>query len=121
VGVAPDEIHQYVLESHKAWHAGNVREPRADLKIIGNPNDYSIGIEHEGLAETEPPDSLYKNAAKLLADVCKRNKIPCDRMHVVGHHETYAVKPCPGKLDLDKLVALASGILGVISDGETLA
>jgi len=35
--------------------------------------------------------------------------IPLDRDHLVGHHEIYSKKACPGgKVDFDKLLTLAS-------------
>lgn len=111
-GVNDHQTHQYVKEEHRAWHAGVVHTPTSKL-VLGrptrNPNDYSIGIEHEGTATSPWSDALYLRSAALVADIANRHAIPLDRDHVVGHHEVYSVKPCPGACDLDRLVALAQG------------
>jgi N-acetylmuramoyl-L-alanine amidase len=110
------EVHQYVDESNTAWHAGRVYSPTCTiLKPAGNgayinPNYYTIGIEHEGTQQSEWTDQMYKSSSTLLGVICKRWNIPLDRTHVIGHHEVYALKPCPGyKVDINKLIALALG------------
>ncbi|MGH7505190.1 MAG: N-acetylmuramoyl-L-alanine amidase [Longimicrobiales bacterium] len=103
------EIHQYVAEGDAAWHAGRVygsewsgRKPRV------NPNLYTIGIEHEGNANSEWPHAMYEASAALIREIAHRWSIPLDREHVIGHREIYARKTCPGsKVDLDRLIAMA--------------
>lgn len=110
------DIHQYVKEEDTAWHAGRVDHPSWDLikkgaiKQFINPNYYTIGIEHEGNENSDWPESLYQTSASLINDICERNNIPIDRQHIIGHHEIYSLKTCPGHVvDLDKLIVLASG------------
>jgi N-acetylmuramoyl-L-alanine amidase len=104
-------IHQYVGESDTAYHAGRSFEPVWTLLKPGtNPNLYTIGIEHEGTAESLWPDAMYTSSARLIAAVCNRWCIPIDRAHIVGHREIYARKTCPGNaVDLEHLVGLAHG------------
>jgi N-acetylmuramoyl-L-alanine amidase len=108
------EVHQYVDEKDTAWHAGVVTTPSWSLiKKVGdnsyiNPNYYTVGIEHEGTVETDWTDAMYQSTSSLIAEISKRWNIPIDRNHILGHHEIYAVKACPGsKVDFTKLIALA--------------
>lgn len=113
-GVSATAIHQYVKEEDRAYHAGVVTNPSAKIVLARpgeNPNSYSIGIEHEGSAETPWSPELYAQSARLVADVAKRWNIPLDRDHVIGHHEIYAVKPCPGQCDLARLVKEAAALV----------
>jgi N-acetylmuramoyl-L-alanine amidase len=110
------DVHQYVSEMDSAWHAGRVNDPSwAGIRSAGkglyiNPNYYSIGIEHEGQVNTEWTDALYQTSATLIRAICTRWNIPIDRDHIIGHHEIYSLKTCPGnKVDLNKLITLAGG------------
>jgi hypothetical protein len=112
------QIHQYVAESDTAWHAGRrVRPTWAGVKPNCNLNLYTIGIEHEAAtADTEWTDAMYESSAWLIAGVANRWSISLDRAHVVGHHEIYAPKTCPGnKVDLEQLIDMA---LSVTLSGE---
>lgn len=119
------EVHQYVMETDSAWHAGRVYNPSwALIKTVNdqyiNPNYYTIGIEHEGKGDTPWTAAMYAASAALIRDIADRWHIPLDRQHVVGHHEIYGVKTCPGtQVNLDKLIALASGEqTAPVNDGE---
>ncbi|RFM36428.1 N-acetylmuramoyl-L-alanine amidase [Chitinophaga silvisoli] len=109
------EVHQYVKETDSAWHAGRVYTPSWSLIKTSNgqyinPNYYTIGIEHEGKGDTPWSDAMYAASAALIRDIADRWHIPLDRQHVIGHHEIYGAKTCPGtKVDLNKLIALANG------------
>jgi N-acetylmuramoyl-L-alanine amidase CwlA len=110
------EVHRYVQESDTAWHAGRVNAPAWSLiKPSGNgfyinPNFYTVGIEHEGNEESDWTDAMYDSSSALVRDICARWNIPLDRQHIIGHHEIYSLKTCPGrKVDLNKLIALAGG------------
>jgi N-acetylmuramoyl-L-alanine amidase len=109
------EVHQYVQENDSAWHAGRVFTPSWQLiqpsgdGTYYNPNYYTVGIEHEGDEATVWTDATYAASSSLIRDISTRWNIPLDRNHVIGHHEIYAKKACPGnKVDLLKLIALAS-------------
>jgi N-acetylmuramoyl-L-alanine amidase len=99
-----------VAESDRAWHTGRIVAPTWRLlKTDVNPNWYTIGIEHEGRADTPWSDALYKASARLIDEICRRWSIPCDRDHIIGHREIRSDKTCPGfEVDLDKLVDMAN-------------
>jgi N-acetylmuramoyl-L-alanine amidase len=110
------EVHQYVAETDSAWHAGRVNAPTWPLIMPAgsgsyiNPNYYTIGIEHEGDENTIWSDATYQSSSAMISDIAKRWNIPIDRQHIVGHHEIYSLKACPGiKVDFNKLITLASG------------
>lgn len=91
------EVHQYVSETDTAFHAGVVVDPTWRLlKPGGNPNAYTIGIEHEGYADTLWPAAQQEASAELVARVASRWGIPLDADHVITHHEIRASKSCPG-------------------------
>lgn len=106
-------IDQFVSEDDSAWHAGRVDHPTAPLVLDRphvNPNAYSIGIEHEGTG-TQPLTAPQRVASvELIRDICRRRAIPIDRTHIVGHHEVYSLKTCPGAIDVNALVLLAAGV-----------
>jgi hypothetical protein len=110
-GVNSKAIHQYVYETDTAWHAGVLDKPTWSAlqrnKQI-NPNAWTIGIEHEGFANTVWSDELYMQSAKLVRYLCLKYNLPITRDYIGGHHELYSLKTCPGLCDLDKLVKLAA-------------
>lgn len=58
---------------------------------------------------TQWTDATYIASSNLIRDISNRWQIPLDRDHLVGHHEIFAKKTCPGfKVDLNKLIALAA-------------
>ncbi len=107
-------VHRYVQEKDTAWHAGRIDKPswklikRTSGNLLVNPNYYTIGIEHEGNANSDWTDAMYQGSAELFAAISSRWNIKLDRDHIVGHHEIYSVKTCPGfKVDISKLIDLA--------------
>jgi hypothetical protein len=114
VGINGD-VHQYVQETDSAWHAGRVFTPGWQLiqpagnGMYYNPNYYTIGIEHEGDERTDWSAATYAASSELIRGISSRWNIPLDRNHVIGHHEIYAKKACPGnRVDLLRLISLAS-------------
>lgn len=105
------EIHQYVKEADTAWHAGRVKNPSFSLYKEGvNPNAYTIGIEHEGKANTEWTPAMKQASAALIREICTRWGIPVDREHIIGHYQIFSDKPnCPAlnKGIIDELIFLA--------------
>lgn len=108
-------IHQYVREQDTAFHVGvrksnwpNPNRHTAWTECPDNtdPNDITIGIEHQGKYATVWTDALYDASASLCADIANRWNIPIDRQHIIGHYEVDPKgKPlCPGMCDLDRLV-----------------
>jgi len=82
-----------VDEKDVAWHAGT------------RVNDWSVGIEVTGFAVQDGRSSHTENKdpiglgmkqvhalAQLVANICKRNKIPIDRKHIFGHAHTGGCK-----------------------------
>ncbi len=104
------EVHQYVQEGDTAWHSGVVRSPLIALQG-SNPNDYAIGIECEGSDLSKAPQSQIDAIIALLKDICKRNNIPIDRQHIVGHYQINSVTrancPATDKSILDTIVKKA--------------
>lgn len=104
-------VHQYVQEKDRAFHAGNVDKPVAKQVLTKrevNPNLYSIGVEHEGRVEDLGPwpEAQREASVSLVREICNRWSIPITRDTIIGHHEIYSVKPCPGPgVDLDAFVA----------------
>jgi N-acetylmuramoyl-L-alanine amidase CwlA len=102
---------QFVEEEDTAWHAGRVNAPTADLvldRAPANPNGYSIGIEHEGDGKESLTLAQRIASVGLIRDICARGGIAIDRRHIVGHHEIYAPKLCPGAISVDALVKEAA-------------
>jgi hypothetical protein len=100
-------IVRFVDEDDTAWHAGRVLTPTAELvkqRLPANPNGYSIGIEHEGTGREELTDAQRASSIWLIRDIAHRRGIPLTRDHVVGHHEIFAAKTCPGAISVDRLV-----------------
>jgi N-acetyl-anhydromuramyl-L-alanine amidase AmpD len=107
------EVHQYVRESDSAWHAGrkSADAPWQLLKPGVNPNYYTVGIEHEGKADTRWTDEMYSSSAQLIKEISLRWAIPIDRSHVIGHRKIYTVKTCPGsRVSLARLIREAKDI-----------
>lgn len=107
------ECHQYVDERNTAWANGRVANPTSKIvkKLGGNPNTYTISIEHEGYDLSKQPQKEIEASAVLVRDICSRWGIPIDRDHVVGHYEIYSLKPnCPAKDKkiIDKIIKLAN-------------
>jgi N-acetylmuramoyl-L-alanine amidase len=109
------EVHQYVNENDAAFHVGRVNAPtwslikQADNGLYINPDYYTIGIEHEGDVNTDWTEEMYQTSANLIKAISLRWNIPVDRQHVIGHHEIYSLKKCPGNVvDINRLIALAA-------------
>jgi N-acetylmuramoyl-L-alanine amidase CwlA len=75
-------------------------------------NQRSIGIEHVDNGNYTAPrtDALYETSAKLVADICKYYKIPCNRQFILKHNEVVATG-CPHNLDIDRIIRQANAIL----------
>lgn len=100
-------IVQFVAEDDEAFAQGRVYSPTAPLVVVRgdiNPNYYSISIEHEGDGEHEIKGAQRESSINLIRNISTRRGIPIDRYHVVGHHEIYSLKTCPGGISVDKLV-----------------
>jgi N-acetylmuramoyl-L-alanine amidase len=122
------ELHQYVQETDTAWHAGRVNAPVwSFIKPTGNgqfinPNYYTIGIEHEGNENTNWTEDMYNTTSSLISEISKRWNIPLDRRHIIGHHEIYSLKTCPGfNVDLERLVQMSKQKSGYIPESDFIS
>lgn len=105
--ITPTEIIGCVGEQYSAFHAGGTGG--SDIPKIANPNQRSIGIENvnsTGAPNWSLDPRTITNCARLVADICKRYGIPCDRQHVLGHNEVTATA-CPGGMNVDEVVRQA--------------
>lgn len=117
--VTPTEIIGCVGEQYAAWHCGGTGG--SDVPKMSNPNQRSIGIENlnsTGAPSWSVAPETIKNCARLVADICKRYNIPCDRTHVIGHNEVTATA-CPGGINVDEVVRQAKAILNGSSTGSS--
>lgn len=108
-GIALDgTIWQWVREEDTAYCNGNWES-----------NLTTISIEHEDNGDYNGPRSpqLYDTSSDLVADICRRYSIPCDRSHIKGHCEVIdrsrypGGTACPDSLDLDRIVTMAAAKL----------
>ncbi|MGX2946084.1 peptidoglycan recognition protein family protein [Enterococcus alishanensis] len=105
--ITDTEIIGCVGEQYAAWHAGGTGPN--DPPKIANPNYRSIGLENvnsSGAPSWAVSEATHINCAKLVADICTRYGMPCDRQHVLKHSEVTSTA-CPGGLNVDKVVQLA--------------
>jgi hypothetical protein len=101
-GVALDgTVVQWVGESDTAYHAGSW-----DMDLA------SIGIEHEDGGQPDAPrsDALYSASSALVREICLRYAIPISRDWIIKHQEVpNATTTCPGTLDVERIVSMATG------------
>jgi N-acetylmuramoyl-L-alanine amidase len=99
---------QFVAEEDTAWANGRVDHPTAQLvkeRVGSNPNWWTISIENEGNGHEELTDLQRTALYELIRDIQSRHsRITTDRTHIVGHHEIYSLKTCPGAISVDRIV-----------------
>lgn len=102
-------IWQFVRTEDTAWGNGVVDRPVSSIVLErgGNPNDYSISIEHEGFSTTDLTQEQYQTSAELVKYLSDKWKIPLDRTHIIRHEEITGYKSCPGKVSVEKIIRLA--------------
>lgn len=102
------EVVHFVHEYDIAWANGRVDHPTAELvleRATINPNWWTISIEHEGDGAHELTDPQRAASLALMRDIQTRHHaITFDRRHILGHHEIYSLKTCPGAISVDRLV-----------------
>lgn len=91
-------LHQYVSVHDIAWHAGTVDRPtwKGLTPGAGGPNEYTVGIEHEGSGATEWTEEMLSTSALLSAWLCQRFKLQPNGLYFPLHREIRASKTCPG-------------------------
>jgi N-acetyl-anhydromuramyl-L-alanine amidase AmpD len=102
------EVVHFVHEYDTAWANGRVDHPTAKMvleRAPSNPNNWTISIEHEGNGKEELTTPQRAASLALIRDIQTRHHlILSDRRHIVGHHEIYSLKPCPGAISVDRIV-----------------
>ncbi len=85
------EITQLVKEADKAWHiAAKYKNSLnggkfAELEGVSG-NNFTIGIEHAGYGKQAAWNpNLIQQSAALVCDITRRNDIPRDKFHIIGH------------------------------------
>lgn len=116
-------VEQYVAETDTAFHAGVVMNPSwSGVRDRVNPNFYTIGIEHEGLANDPWPDAQLVASAALVGEVGARWSIPIDANHIVPHSAIRSSTNCPGPAwPGDRLLDLARPAIESSTDEMQLA
>lgn len=105
-------IIQFVSEDDEAWAQGRVDHPTAKVVLENpgvNPNSYCVSIEHEGDGHHDLTDPQRASSVWLHRDIASRRGLTLNRDTVIGHHEVYSLKTCPGKIDIDRIVREAVG------------
>lgn len=71
-------VFEVVPEAMCAWHCGN-----------RDYNHRSVGIEVAGYHDRADTwtDPVVESLGRLVGDICRRNDIPVDRAHIIGHSE----------------------------------
>jgi len=91
-------IIQMVKEGDRAWHGGIVNHPNWTLYDGYNPNNYTIGIEHEGMPGDGLTEPQYQSSLWLHKFLGEKYGIPIDTDHIIGHYRIDSVDRanCPG-------------------------
>lgn len=90
------EVRQYVSIHDIAWHAGRVQNATWPGLLPGNPNNYLIGLEHEGYGKTPWPEAQLQASAMMSWWLCYRFKLPVVPLTFPLHREIFSGKTCPG-------------------------
>lgn len=110
--ITDNEIIGCLGENYVAYHSGGTGG--SDVPKIANINQLSIGLEHvnsSGAPTWGVSDKTLRQSAKLVADICKRYKLPIDRTTIKTHGEITATA-CPSGLDTNKLIKYAKEAAG---------
>ncbi len=83
--------HYVVKEDKKGWHISAKYDPKLnggtfpELAGAGS-NNFTVGIEHAGYGSQKSWNAnLIDQSAKLVCDITKRQNLPRDKYHIVGH------------------------------------
>ena len=115
------EISQLVKESGKAWHISAKYKSSLNggtfPEVEGAAsNNFTVGIEHAGYGSQNSWNAnLIDQSAKLVCDITKRQNLPRDKFHIVGHGQLQPYnRSDPGKAwpwgtYFDKIIAACGG------------
>lgn len=107
--VKDDRIASVVPEEYRSWSlSSNLWDGRS----------ITFEICNESVGGSWPVSAAsHESVARVVADICTRYGIPCNRDRIIGHREVYSrhgasyATACPGGLDMDWIVARANQIL----------
>lgn len=91
VNESGSEVSQLVREKDRAWQIAAYYDCKLNQSFncamnSTQMNHMTIGIEHAGYASQDSfPTSQLQKSAQLVCDLTKRQGIPRDSLHIVGH------------------------------------
>lgn len=89
-------IKQLVKDSDKAWHAGVIDRCDWSLYDNTNPNNYTLGIEHEGQPDVSLTEEQYQASLWLHKQLIQIHSISIDSEHIIAHSRINKSHNCPG-------------------------
>lgn len=106
------EIVQFVPTGDTAYGNGTIMNP-TDPTVLerlvghnGNPNLYTISIEHELLGHEDPTEAQYAASAALCKFIAAKWGFPLDTKHVIPHNTIHGGKTCPNSFDISHFLTL---------------
>lgn len=118
VVIKDDECASMFDEAFRAW---SLSSQQYDSLSLSSETCNSGGAD-QGWPISE---KSYVTLAKVIAEWCRKYKIPADREHIIGHREVYTrygasyATACPGGIDLDRLVRMVVELLKTITTAST--
>lgn len=91
VNESGSEVSELVREKDRAWQIAATYDCKLNQNFNCSMNStqmnhMTIGIEHAGYASQDSfPTSQLQKSAQLVCDITKRQGIPRDSLHIVGH------------------------------------
>jgi N-acetylmuramoyl-L-alanine amidase len=79
------QVHQFVEENEKAWHAGVSEWPDCTVGNSVNPTSIGVAFANDGTGDEPYTSAQYAQGAKLVGGIIRRHRIPIDAVR--GHHE----------------------------------
>ena len=113
-----------VNDEDTAYCNGKVVNPRSSLvKMFFQKgvsiNEISLSLENEGSEYNDLTEAQYKSNAKWVREKCVKFNIPIDALHVIPHNFVRSDKSCPGKISMERIIALASAAQPIYPDIPT--
>ena len=92
------EVVQFVDTADAAYGNGIVLNPSWPPASIGNPNEYTVSIEHEGLTGVPWPEAMYQASLKLTRWIMQTHDLALTPDTLIGHYRIDSVNraQCPG-------------------------
>src|SRR3990167_1359566 len=102
-----------VRDSDTAFCNGVVVNPKSSLVKMYfqkgiSINEISLSLENEGSEYADLTSEQYKANASWVKEKCIKFNIPINALHVIRHDQIRSDKTCPGKINIEKIIILAS-------------